>query len=143
MKPRFSSKALNHVIVELGKRRTSLWHGLVYAKIESDAARLALWLHIVNAVVKGEEPSPVISGETMQAAIELAAFYLWQHKLIHAHNAPTRKTRGHFPQDSDLSLKSCGLKAKPSQLLLPSPGSTPLNPGSRTKFATRFSVFGG
>jgi hypothetical protein len=43
--------------------------GLVYAKIESYAARLALWLHIVNAVVRDEVPGPVISGETMQAAL--------------------------------------------------------------------------
>jgi hypothetical protein len=98
-------QGLNHAIVDLEKEEPHFGLSLVYAKIESDAARLALWLHIVNAVVKGEEPSPVISGETMQAAIELAAFYLWQHKLIHAHNAPTRKLEGIFLKAQTLAEK--------------------------------------
>jgi hypothetical protein len=98
-------QALNHLVVELEKEEPHFSLSLVYAKIESDAARLALWLHIVNAVVKGEEPAPVISGETMQAAIELAAFYLWQHKLIHAHNAPTRMLEGIFLKTQTLAEK--------------------------------------
>jgi len=32
----------------------------------------------------------------MRCAIEIASFYLWQHKLIHAHNSPTRKLEGIF-----------------------------------------------
>ncbi len=87
-------QGFNHVIVELDKEEPHFGMGLVYAKIESYAARLALWLHIVNAVVRDEVPGPVISGETMQAAIELASFYLWQHKLIHAHNSPSQKLEG-------------------------------------------------
>jgi hypothetical protein len=87
-------QGFNHVIVELDKEEPHFGMGLVYAKIESYAARLALWLHIVNAVVRDEIPGPVISGETMQAAIELASFYLWQHKLIHAHNSPSQKLEG-------------------------------------------------
>jgi hypothetical protein len=87
-------QGFNHVIVELDKEEAHFGMGLVYAKIESYAARLALWLHIVNAVVRDEVPGPVISGETMQAAIELASFYLWQHKLIHAHNSPSQKLEG-------------------------------------------------
>lgn len=87
-------QGFNHVIVELDKEEPHFGMGLVYAKIESYAARLALWLHIVNAVVRDEVPGPVISGETMRAAIELAAFYLWQHKLIHAHNSPSQKLEG-------------------------------------------------
>jgi uncharacterized membrane protein YgcG len=87
-------QGFNHVIVELDKEEPHFGMGLVYAKIESYAARLALWLHIVNAVVQGVVPSPVISGETMQAAIELASFYLWQHKLIHAHNSQAQKLEG-------------------------------------------------
>jgi hypothetical protein len=87
-------QGFNHVIVELDKEEPHFGMGLVYAKIESYAARLALWLHIVNAVVRSEVPGPVINGETMQAAIELASFYLWQHKLIHAHNSPSQKLEG-------------------------------------------------
>jgi len=98
-------QGLNHAIVDLEKEEPHFGLSLVYAKIESNAARLALWLHLVNAVVQGQQPSPVISGETMQAAIELAAFYLWQHKLIHAHNAPTRKLEGIFLKTQTLAEK--------------------------------------
>jgi Protein of unknown function (DUF3987) len=61
---------------------------LVYPKIEAYTARLALWLHIVNAVLRREAPAQMISGLTMGRAIQLAAYYLWQHRLIHTHNSP-------------------------------------------------------
>lgn len=61
---------------------------LVYPKIEGYTARLALWLHIVNSTLRGEAPTQVITAQTMELAIELAAYFLWQHKLIHAHNSP-------------------------------------------------------
>jgi len=37
--------------------------------------------------------APVIGGETMQHTIDHP---FWQHKLIHAHNSPTRKLEGIF-----------------------------------------------
>jgi hypothetical protein len=98
-------QAFNHSLVAAEVQESHFGLDLVYAKIESYAARLALWLHIVNAVVQGQQPGPVISGGTMQAAIELAAFYLWQHKLIYAHNAPTQKLDGIF-----LKVHTCALK---------------------------------
>jgi Protein of unknown function (DUF3987) len=61
---------------------------LVYPKIEAYTARFALWLHIVNAVLRREPPTQLISGLTMGWAIQLAAYYLWQHRLIHTHNSP-------------------------------------------------------
>jgi hypothetical protein len=42
----------------------------------------------VNAVLRRETPAEQISGLTMGRAIELAAYYLWQHRLIHTHNSP-------------------------------------------------------
>jgi hypothetical protein len=98
-------QAFNHSLVAAEIQESHFGLALVYAKIESYAARLALWLHIVNAVVQGEEPAPVISGETMRAAIELACFYLWQHKLIYAHNAPSTKLDGVL-----LRVQTCALK---------------------------------
>ena len=86
----------NHTLVNAEMAEAHFGLSLVYAKIESYTARIALWLHLVNAVLRGEKPAPVISGETMQHAIEIASFYLWQHKLIHAHNAPTRSLEGIF-----------------------------------------------
>ncbi|WP_250126635.1 DUF3987 domain-containing protein [Chroococcidiopsis sp. CCMEE 29] len=86
----------NHTLVNAEIEQEHFGLSLVYAKIEAYTARIALWLHIVNAVLRGEKPLPVISGQTMQHAIEIASFYLWQHKLIHAHNAPTRQLEGIF-----------------------------------------------
>ncbi|PSB55160.1 DNA primase, partial [Chroococcidiopsis cubana CCALA 043] len=86
----------NHTLVNAEIEEVHFGLSLIYAKIESYTARLALWLHIVNAVLRGENPIPVISGETMQHAIEIASFYLWQHKLIHAHNAPNCQLEGLF-----------------------------------------------
>ncbi|PSB49226.1 DNA primase [Cyanosarcina cf. burmensis CCALA 770] len=86
----------NHALVNAEIEETHFGLSLVYAKIESYTARIALWLHIVNAVLRGDTPAPSIDGETMQHAIEIASFYLWQHKLIHAHNAPNRQLEGLF-----------------------------------------------
>jgi hypothetical protein len=77
-----------HQLVDAQREQEALGLQLVYPKIEAYTARLALWLHIVNAVLRQEQPTPVISGQTMERAIELAAYYLWQHKLIHTHNSP-------------------------------------------------------
>jgi hypothetical protein len=77
-----------HQLVDAQRAEAALGLQLVYPKIEAYTARLALWLHIVNAVLRQEQPTPMISGETMERAIELAAYYLWQHKLIHTHNSP-------------------------------------------------------
>jgi hypothetical protein len=98
-------QAFNHSLVAAETEEGQFGLTLVYAKIESYAARLALWLHLVNALVLDRVPEPVISGETMQAAIELASFYLWQHKLIHAHNAPAQKLEGIF-----LKVQTCAEK---------------------------------
>jgi Protein of unknown function (DUF3987) len=81
-------EAWQHQLVDAQRAEETLGLQLVYPKIEAYTARLALWLHIVNSVLRQEQPTPVIAGETMERAIELAAYYLWQHKLIHTHNSP-------------------------------------------------------
>ncbi|MBD1919541.1 DUF3987 domain-containing protein [Microcoleus sp. FACHB-831] len=73
---------------------------VAFPKIEAYTARLALWLHIVNAVLRGERPSQVVNGDTMEKAIELAAYYMWQYRLIHTHNSP------------DAGLAGLGLKVQ-------------------------------
>jgi hypothetical protein len=77
-----------HQLVDAQQAENAIGMQLIYPKIEAYTARFALWLHIVNAVLRGEQPSQVINGKTMGQAIELAAYYLWQRRLIHAHNAP-------------------------------------------------------
>jgi len=95
----------NHTLVNAEIEEAHFGLSLVYAKIESYTARIALWLHLVNAVLRGEKPLPAISGETMQHAIEIASFYLGQHKLIHAHNAPNRQMEGIFLKVQNLAQK--------------------------------------
>jgi hypothetical protein len=77
-----------HQLVDAQQSEDAFGLQLVFPKIEAYTARLALWLHIVNAVLRGERPSQIISGDTMEKAIELAAYYLWQYRLIHTHNSP-------------------------------------------------------
>ncbi len=89
-------QAWNHHLIDQEKKETHGGLQLVYSKIEGYTARIALWLHLVNAVMRGERPAPVISGQTMQSAIEIAMFYLGQHKLVHAHNSPDRQLEGLF-----------------------------------------------
>lgn len=50
----------------------------VFAKFKSDTGILALLLHCVNAAISAQAPTPEISAETMQAAINLSKFYLGQ-----------------------------------------------------------------
>ena len=101
----------NHTLVNAEMEEKHFGLSLVYAKIESYTARIALWLHVVNAVLRGEKPHLAIDGRTMQHAIEIASFYLDQHKLIHAHNAPTRQPEGIFLKvqtQAEKVLKKCG-----------------------------------
>ncbi|PSB28837.1 DUF3987 domain-containing protein [Chlorogloea sp. CCALA 695] len=89
-------QAWNHTLADDEREENYFGFSIVYAKIEAYAARIALWLHIVNAVCGGKLPEPTIDGETMRHAIEISSFYLWQQKLIHGNNAPTRKLEGIF-----------------------------------------------
>ena len=89
-------QAWNHTLADDEREENYFGFSIVYAKIEAYAARIALWLHIVNAVCAGKLPEPTIDGETMRHAIEISSFYLWQQKLIHGNNAPTRKLEGIF-----------------------------------------------
>ena len=79
-------QAWNHHLTDLEIAEKNSAIGIVYAKIESYTARLALWLHVVSHVAEGYDPPCTISGETMQKAIEIANFYLCQYKLIITHN---------------------------------------------------------
>ena len=89
-------QAWNHTLIDAEIEEKHFGVSIIYSKIESYTARIALWLHIVNALLSGNKPAPVISQATMQSAIEIATFYLGQQKLIHAHNSPERRLEGIF-----------------------------------------------
>jgi Protein of unknown function (DUF3987) len=77
-----------HQLVDAQQTETASGLVYVYPKIEAYTSRLALWLHIVNAALREQQPTQLIDAATMEKAIELAAYYLWQHRLIHTHNSP-------------------------------------------------------
>ncbi len=77
-----------HQLVDAQQTETTSGLVFVYPKIEAYTARLALWLHIVNSALREQQPTQLIDAATMEKAIELAAYYLWQHRLIHTHNSP-------------------------------------------------------
>ncbi len=85
---KFLFEAWQHQLVDTQQIENTSGLQFVYPKIEAYTARLALWLHVVNSVLRQQVPSYLISGETMEQAIELAAYFLWQHHLIHTHNSP-------------------------------------------------------
>jgi Protein of unknown function (DUF3987) len=88
LEAKYLFEAWQHQLVDTQQLEEVAGLQLVYPKIEAYTARLALWLHIVNAVLRREQPTALISGDTMEQAIELAAYFLWQHRLIHTHNSP-------------------------------------------------------
>jgi len=81
-------QAFQHQSVDEAEAEDKLGLQVVYPKNQSYVSRLALLLHIVNATLRGETPEPVISGETMLKAIDLAGYYLWQYRMIYKHNHP-------------------------------------------------------
>ncbi len=87
-------QAWNHTLVDATRRESNFGFSLVYAKIESYTLRFALWLHLVNSLLRGETPHLVVNGQTMKDAISIAGFYLGQQKLIWAHNDPHNKLEG-------------------------------------------------
>ena len=77
----------NRYLVDAGRQEICQGLKPVYPKIESYTARLALWLHCINAALAGAVPEAVISDRTMALAVELGQFFLKQAKFIHAVNS--------------------------------------------------------
>ena len=87
-------QAWNHTLVDFGIREYNHALSLVYPKIECYTLRLALWLHLVNSLLRGETPHLVIDGATMKAAIEMGSFYLGQHRLIFTNTDTSNELEG-------------------------------------------------
>ena len=87
-------QAFQHQSVDEGEAEEKFGLQVVYPKNQSYVARLALLLHIVNAILRSEIPEPVIGGETMRQAIDLAGYYLWQYRMIYKHNNPDSGLEG-------------------------------------------------
>ncbi|BAZ50519.1 hypothetical protein NIES4103_31350 [Nostoc sp. NIES-4103] len=81
-----------------------------YPKIKSYLARLALWLHIVNAALANEYPEQMISGSTMYAACTLTNFYLAQIKIVY--NVNGQHLTGKLLKIKDYIEKRDGVTAR-------------------------------
>ena len=67
-----------------------------YPKFESYLARLALFLHLVNAALVGATPEQMISEYTMLTACKMIDFYLAQARLVYALNSPQQELAGNY-----------------------------------------------
>lgn len=65
-----------------------------YPKFESYLARLALWLHIINAALAHGCPSQEISQQAMIRAAQLTTYFINQLRLIYAYNSPQQQLTG-------------------------------------------------
>jgi hypothetical protein len=67
-----------------------------YPKMQSYLARLALFLHLVNAVLIGATPDPMIGEYAMYTACKMVDFYLAQARLVYALNSPQHELAGNY-----------------------------------------------
>jgi hypothetical protein len=67
-----------------------------YPKLQSYLARLALFLHLVNAALVGATPDQMIGDYTMYAACKMVDFYLAQARLVYALNSPEQELAGNY-----------------------------------------------
>ncbi|MFM6348452.1 MAG: DUF3987 domain-containing protein, partial [Dolichospermum sp.] len=67
-----------------------------YPKLQSYLARLALFLHLVNAALVGATPDQMIGDYVMYAACKMIDFYLAQARLVYAVNSPDQEIAGNY-----------------------------------------------
>ncbi len=67
-----------------------------YPKLQSYLARLALFLHLANAVLVDAVPDQIIGDYTMYAACKMVDFYLAQARLVYALNSPEQELAGNY-----------------------------------------------
>lgn len=65
-----------------------------FPKFETYFGRFCLWLHIVNAVLAGQQPELTVSAETVAIAQQWTEYYIGQFKLILALNSPQQSLTG-------------------------------------------------
>jgi Protein of unknown function (DUF3987) len=65
-----------------------------FPKFETYFGRFCLWLHIVNAVLAGQQPGLEVSAETVEIAQQWTEYFIGQFKLILALNSPQQALTG-------------------------------------------------
>lgn len=83
LKAKQAFQVWQHHLVDLTLAETNLLMKAAYPKSEAYTARLALVLHLIEAISEGKNPEPVISGQTMEKAIYLAQYFLEQARWLY------------------------------------------------------------
>lgn len=78
-------------------------------KFETYFGRFILLLHVVNGVLAGDKPAPVVDAHTVELACQWTEYYFGQFKLLMAVNSPQQELTG------DLLQLQTYLKRKPGR----------------------------
>ncbi len=96
-----------HQLVDAWKAESQNRLKALYFKIEAYTARLALILHLIDAVSHQQTPSSEINGETMKKAVYLAQYFLGQAKWLSTRQSMEGEgLTGFFAQIQALALRS-------------------------------------
>jgi hypothetical protein len=77
----------------------------VWGKSEGRVGRLALNLHVLNALASGETPSTIVGAETMARAIALTDYYAMQVKAMYTEFSDSDALAPHLAKVIEMSLK--------------------------------------
>jgi hypothetical protein len=77
----------------------------VWGKSEGRVGRLALNLHVLNALASGQSPSAIVGAETMARAIALTDYYAMQVKAMYTEFSDSDALAPHLAKVIELSLK--------------------------------------
>ncbi|EAM49789.1 DUF3987 domain-containing protein [Crocosphaera watsonii] len=98
-----------HYLVDLMNAETHLSLKGIYPKLEAYTVRLALVLHLVEAVLLGQAPESTISGETMKRAVYLAQYFLIQNQWVYCRkNSETEGLSGFMAEIQQWATKTGG-----------------------------------
>ncbi|MEO0985979.1 MAG: DUF3987 domain-containing protein [Cyanobacteria bacterium J06639_14] len=93
-KPIFQDAYNHYRSIVYANNDSDLGGAAAAAKMGTYLSRLTLWLHLVNAALADTEPSPTITPETVEMAVQWTQFYWCQNQLLMARNAPTQELTG-------------------------------------------------
>ncbi|MBD3886401.1 DUF3987 domain-containing protein [Phormidium tenue FACHB-886] len=87
-------QAAQHCLIDWMKEENQPGLKAAYPKFESYLARLALWLHLINAALGYGHPALNIDQQVMIQATHLTTYFINQLRLIYAYNSPQQQLTG-------------------------------------------------
>lgn len=89
-------QAAQHRLIDWMREENQPGLEAAYPKFESYLARMALWLHIINAALGYGHPASTIGQQTMIQATHLTTYFINQLRLIYAYNSPQQQLTSVF-----------------------------------------------